>query len=400
MAETADRQRNHNRKPFDTVAVLRTQYFLYFGVLGIYLPFFNLYCYHIGFSGTEIGSLSAVRSTVMVIFSLAWGHLADRYKVRKPIYLVCSFSAAALWLLYFTTVDFWPMMIITVLYTVFFAPVISFLESFTMDSLQSRKAAYGKVRVFGSISFITVVILLGRLIDHFPIRLILLLIFSGSLLQALGSVLLPQVDSADRSSPSLRSFLQPQILVFLTCGFLMLVSHGAYYGFFSIHLETMGFSRTFIGFSWALASTAEILVMIRSEAIFRRFSLERVLWFSFAVAALRWGLLFAVGRAVPILLTQTLHAATYGLFHMASILYIDRLAPEQAKTLGQAINNSVQYGLGLMVGFFVSGLLYERIGSASLFLVSGALAVLTCLLFGAYAKPWRRTADRKTDEGR
>ena len=49
--------------------VIRLQYFVYFGVLGIYLPYFNLYCYHIGFSGTEIGSLSAVRSLVLVIFS-------------------------------------------------------------------------------------------------------------------------------------------------------------------------------------------------------------------------------------------------------------------------------------------------------------------------------------------
>jgi len=381
-------------KPFSNLTALRTQYFLYFAVLGIYLPYFNLYCYHIGFNGTQIGSLSAVRSTVMVIFALIWGHLADRYQARKPIYLVCSVFAAGLWLLYFTTVEFWPMMIITVAYTAFFAPVISFLEAFTMDTLQSRKAAYGSVRVFGSIGFIAAVILLGRLIDHFPIRLILVLIFSGSLLQALGSVLLPRLSSRRRWSAADRSFFQTRIWVFLTCGFLMLVSHGAYYGFFSIHLETLGYSRSFIGISWALASTAEILVMIRSETVFRKFSLERVLWFSFAVAALRWILLFAVRQAVPILLTQLLHAATYGLFHMASILYIDRLAPARAKTLGQAINNSVQYGLGLMVGFFMSGLLYERAGSAALFLVSGAIALFTSLLFGVHAKPWRRHTDR------
>ncbi|HHP7233829.1 MAG TPA: MFS transporter [Desulfobacterales bacterium] len=375
--------------PSRGLATLRRQYFLYFGILGIYLPYFNLYCYHIGFNGAEIGSLSAVRSTVMVIFSLAWGHLADRHRIRKPIYTLCSFAAAGLWLLYFTTAEFWPMVIITVLYTAFFAPLISFLEAFTMDTLQSRKAAYGKVRVWGSIGFITVVILMGRLIDHFPIRLILVLIFCGSLLQALSSLRVPRLDTERRFSSETRSFLQPRIIVFLTCGFLMLVSHGAYYGFFSIHLENLGYSRTFIGFSWALASAAEILVMIRSEALFRKFSLERVLLFSFAVAALRWLLLYSFSQAAAILLIQTLHAATYGLFHMASILYIDRQSPDRAKTLGQAINNSVQYGFGLMVGFFMSGFLYERIGSAALFLVSGAIALATGLLFGAYVKTSR-----------
>ena len=58
----------------------------------------------------------------------------------------------------------------------------------------------------------------------------------------------------------------------------MLVSHGAYYGFFSIHLENLGYGSTFIGIAWALASTAEILVMIKSDKIFDRFSLENVLF--------------------------------------------------------------------------------------------------------------------------
>ncbi|MCK7511327.1 MAG: MFS transporter [Desulfobacterales bacterium] len=57
----------------------------------------------------------------------------------------------------------------------------------------------------------------------------------------------------------------------------MLVSHGAYYGFFSIHLATLGYTGTFIGGAWALASAAEIVAMLYSEAIFKRFALERVL---------------------------------------------------------------------------------------------------------------------------
>ena len=163
----------------------------------------------------------------------------------------------------------------------------------------------------------------------------------------------------------------------------MLVSHGAYYGFFSIHLASMGFGSTFIGITWALASTAEILVMIKSDRLFNRFSLENVLFFSFLVAAVRWMILFFAGSATLILASQILHAVTYGTFHMASILYIDRLAPEKAKTLGQAVNNAVTYGLGLMVGFFVNGYLYESMGSFALFGLSSLIAVSGGLLFKA-----------------
>jgi PPP family 3-phenylpropionic acid transporter len=85
-----------------------------------------------------------------------------------------------------------------------------------------------------------------------------------------------------------------------------------------------------------------------------------------------------------ILLSQVLHAMTYGAFHMASILYMDRLAPAEAKNLGQALNNALTYGLGLMMGFFINGYLYEAIGSFGIFHASSLMALAAGVLFGAY----------------
>jgi PPP family 3-phenylpropionic acid transporter len=129
--------------------------------------------------------------------------------------------------------------------------------------------------------------------------------------------------------------------------------------------------------------------MIKSDSIFNRFSLENVLFFSFLVAAARWMILFLADSMVLILLSQILHAVTYGTFHMSSILYIDRLAPEQAKTLGQAVNNALSYGLGLMVGFFVNGYVYEITGSNTLFLMSALIALAGGMIFQSYQMAMR-----------
>jgi PPP family 3-phenylpropionic acid transporter len=102
------------------------------------------------------------------------------------------------------------------------------------------------------------------------------------------------------------------------------------------------------------------------------------------VAALRWFILFFVQSAAAILLSQVLHAVTYGTFHIASILYIDRLAPDKAKTLGQAVNNATSYGLGLMVGFFLNGYLYEITGSFALFMISSLIALSGGLIFWGF----------------
>ena len=373
--------------------VIGSQYFLYFGVLGIFLPFFNLYCYHLGFSGFQIGILSAVRSVALVLFPLIWGALADRLNARQPIYILCCFCSALIWMLYLFTVDFWPMLAITIFYGMFYSPIISFLEAFTMDILGKEKKSYGRIRVWGSISFIAVVVVLGKIIDLYSVEIIVVLILAGSLMLSVISTQIPGIEAAKkkRLSRGAKSLLDRHVLVFLFCAFLMLVSHGAYYGFFSIHLENLGFGSTFIGLTWALASAAEILVMLRSDQIFNRFSIKAVLIFSFMVAALRWLILFFVQSAVAILLSQILHAITYGAFHIASILYIDRLAPDKAKTLGQAVNNATSYGLGLMVGFFLNGYLYEITGSFALFMISSLIALSGGLIFWGFC-----LVDRKT----
>jgi len=359
-------------------AVLAPQYFLYFGILGIYLPYFNLYCYHLDFSGFQIGVLSAIRTFATALFPLVWGALADRFLIRRPLYIACTIVSTGIWAFYLLTTDFYTMLAITIFYGVFHAPIISFLESFSMDLLGREKDQYGRLRAWGSISFILTVIVVGRAIDAFSTHIILVLILAGKLLFFFMATRLPAGAPAGHESPfasGARALLSRRVLIFLTAAFLMLLSHGTYYGFFSIHLENLGFKSTFIGITWSLAVISEIIIMINSERIFKRFSYEYVLVLSFAAAGIRWFALFFAVSAPLILLTQILHAMSYGAFHVASILYIDQLTPTEAKTLGQAVNNAVTYGLGMMSGFLLNGYLFDIIGAQPLFAISGSLAL-------------------------
>jgi PPP family 3-phenylpropionic acid transporter len=376
--------------------VISSQYFLYFGVLGIFLPYFNLYCYQLGFSGLQIGGLAALRSVTLVVFPLIWGTLADRLHIRRPLYILCNVVSTSIWVSFLFTVDFWPMLIITAFYGVFYAPIISFLEAITMDVLGKEKKSYGRIRAWGSVSFIVMVLVLGKIIDLYAVDIILILVFAGSLMLTAISIRIPAVKTPEKDSITRGAgfLLEKRVIAFLVCAFLMLVSHATYYGFFSIHLENLGFGSTFIGISWALASTAEILVMVKSDKIFSRFSLENVLFFSFIVAAVRWVILFFTDSAAVILLSQLLHAITYGTFHMGSILYVDRLAPEKAKTFGQAVNNALTYGFGLMIGLFVNGYLYEATGSFVLFLMSSIIALAGGLMFQVYQLVSRSRRDK------
>ncbi len=355
------------------------QYALYYGVLGIFLPYFNLYCFNLGFSGFQIGLLSAVRSLILITFSILWGIAADRFGARKPLFIFCSWASAVLWLLYLDQSDYGMFFAVTVICMIFFAPLISFMEAFTMDVLSPAKQTYGRIRGWGTISFILIVTLAGWMTDRYNMKFIIVSIFAGLLAQALFSFRmpsLPRLRNTENGFGAGTVFLrQRHMVVFLFCNFLMLVSHGTYYGFFSIHLERLGCDRAFIGMAWALAAGAESLVMFGGNRIFRKISIENALVFSFVMATLRWLILYATKSPALILISQVLHAFTFGLFHIAGILYMDRHAPAGAKTMGQAVNNAIPYGLGMLIGFLLNGWLFEPVGAFNLFLVSSFIAM-------------------------
>lgn len=365
--------------------LLGSQYFLYFGVLGVFLPYFNLYCYHLGFNGFQIGVLSGVRSMSLVLFPILWGMAADRFQARRSIYIFCNFFSAVIWIFFLFTTDFYRMFWITLVYGICFAPIISFMETFTMEALGPEKRGYGRVRVWGTIAFISVVTIMGRVIDRFSVEIILKVILIGALIQAVISIRIPRTRGAGKPSVigADPGFLfRPRALIFMLCAFLMLVSHGTYYGFLSIHLEALGCDGTFIGMVWALASGAETLVMFNSTRIFKRFSLEKVLIFSCMIAVLRWTILSATQSPGVIMASQVLHAFTYASFHIACILYMDDLAPEKSKTLAQGVINAMTYGLGMMTGFLLNGYFYESLGPFRMFMISGGIALVSGGMFG------------------
>jgi len=362
--------------------ILGSQYFLYFGVLGLFLPYFNLYCFHLGFSGFEIGALASVRTLTTALFPMLWGAMADRFLIRRPIYIFCNFASSVIWAFFLLTTDFWAMIAISAFYGFFYAPIIAFLESFSMDLLANEKTRYGQLRAWGSLSFVLIVVIAGRLIDAMSTEVIIVLILAGSLIHSFLSTSIPSVEHVRQStfSASAKTMLNRRVIIFLTSAFLMLFSHGTYYGFFSIHLENLGFSGSFIGIAWALASVAEIFVMVNSDRILKRFSYKNILIFSFIIAVTRWGILYFSTSAYLILFSQMLHAVTYGAFHVASILYMDKLTPKDAKTTGQAVNNAVTYGFGIMAGFLFNGYYFEILGAPVLFIISAGLAFLGGML--------------------
>jgi PPP family 3-phenylpropionic acid transporter len=176
-----------------------------------------------------------------------------------------------------------------------------------------------------------------------------------------------------------------EVRAFFAACFCMAAAHGALYGFFSLHAQALGYSKSAIGALWTLGVLAEIGVFLAWPRLTRRWSLRLLLVASFLCAGARF---LAIGWGTHLLalliVAQLLHAATFGVHHAASVAAVQRLFPGRLHATGQTLYSSLSYGLGGGAGLLAAGWTWEALGAGASFTLSAAFA-----LAGAALVTWR-----------
>lgn len=360
-------------------------YFFYFGLLGTLVPYWSLYLKDLGFSAAAIGALMAIPQLTKVGAPNLWGWLADRSGQRLRIIRAGNLMAALAFLPVFWIDTFWNMAFLLIAFSFFWNAVLAQFEVLTLQSLGKQAHRYSHVRLWGSVGFIISVLLLGEVLDRMGTGL-LPWVLSGLLwLLWIGTLTLPagkSVENHEESAPSslLATLVRREVCLFLLASFLMQMSHGPYYTFYSIHLEEMGFSKLVTGGLWALGVLAEVGLFLVMHQLMRRFSLPWILTGSLLLASLRWLIIGLCGDSLHwLLLAQCLHAATFGSFHAASIAWVHRQFGERLAGQGQALYSSLGFGAGWAAGAALSGVLWPYWGER-LFLAAAAVALLSATI--------------------
>jgi PPP family 3-phenylpropionic acid transporter len=358
-------------------------YLFYFATLGALVPYWSLYLKSLDFSVTEIGQLTAILMATKIIAPYVWGWIADHTGRRIAIVRIASLLAALAFAGVFAGTGYWWLAAVMSAFSFFWNASLPQLEATTMNHLGSETRHYSRIRLWGSVGFILTVAGLGPVLDRYgagSLPAILLALFIAIWLSSLA---VPE-SAAGRliqEQKSLRTLIrQPVVVSFFGVCFLMQASHGPYYTFFSIYLESFGYSRTSIGQLWALGVFAEIGVFLLIPRLLPRFGTRQLLLLAASLTTLRW-LLIAVFPAYPgmIGLAQTLHAASFGLYHAVSIYLVHRLFTGTHQGRGQALYSSLSFGAGGAVGSLASGYLWKGVGPEAMFLLA-AVASFTALI--------------------
>lgn len=363
---------------------LSSFYFFYFATIGTLIPYWGLYLQAQGYSVQQIAVVIAVIMSTKVISPYLWGWIADRTGRRMRIIRIASFLSLVIYFGIFISLDYHWVIFVMLLFSFFWNANLPQFEAVTLRHLNKNTQRYSAIRLWGSVGFVLLVIGLGVAFDEYGIE-VFPIVFSLLLLCIwVCSFLVPDKEKVlgGGSEVSLRSILcQRQVLLFLFVCFLLQVSHGPYYAFYSIYLEQHDYSRVLIGQLWALGVIAEIIIFLVMSQLLNRWGIKLLLVVSLLLTAIRWLMIGYFVDSLPLLIVaQCFHAASFGVFHAVAIHLVHHFFPDSVQGRGQALYSSLSFGLGGAVGALYSGFSWESLGSTATFQIAAISAFVAMLL--------------------
>ncbi|MCX7672165.1 MAG: MFS transporter [Thiobacillaceae bacterium] len=360
-------------------------YFFYFAFIGAIAPYWGLYLKSLGFAAVQIGVLMSLLQVMRMFAPNVWGHLADRSGRRAPIVRAATLACLIAYLGVFVDQSFWWLFAVMSAISFFWSAPLPLVEATTLTHLGAQADRYGRIRLWGSIGFILVVIVLGAALDHHPAGIIPWVVLALLVGIWLTSRWLPEA-TTEHDLPGhdslARLLRKPQVWALLAAAILMTAAHGPYYTFFTIHLVEAGYSKAFAGWMWALGVICEIGVFLLMPRLLQRMRVETVLLATLLAAALRFTLIAWWVDSLPLLLfAQVLHALTFGAYHACALALVHRHFRGRVQARGQALYNSLAYGVGGTAGSLYAGAAWDALGAAWTFSLAAALACAAALVF-------------------
>ncbi|MCW5753024.1 MAG: MFS transporter, partial [Alphaproteobacteria bacterium] len=137
---------------------LRISFFYgaYFAMSGIHLPFWPVWLSARGVGPGELGLMLGVAAWARVLASPLVGNLADLSGERRRPAIWCAGASLLVAAQFLWAEGFWPFLALSILFGLAWSPILPFGESLALAGARIGQFDYGRVRVWGSVSFMLV----------------------------------------------------------------------------------------------------------------------------------------------------------------------------------------------------------------------------------------------------
>ncbi len=358
----------------------------YFAHIGFFNPYLALWLKHLGFGIVAISLLGSLQAATRLFAPFAWGALSDRTGERVKL-LRWGASTALLGSmgLWFDFGVLWLCLVLVVMFT-HTSSMMSMSEA-AMAHLVSSGGSfdarrYGRVRLWGSLGFLVTVFAAGAWferfgMDHFPAWTMLTLLGVVASAWCLPNIKEDtQIKAGVQALPLAAVLRQAPVRWLFASAFLHVLAQMGIYVFFSLYLDSLGYSKTMIGVLWAVSVVAEVGWFFSQSRWLPVCSLTAWLVVCAVVSVLRMGLTAGGAELLPVLmLAQLLQAITFAAHHSVCIALMSHHFPGHLRGRGQALYTVAAYGLPGVLAGVAGGALANLLGLRSIFVAATAISL-------------------------
>lgn len=332
-------------------------------------------------SGGQIGMAYATQSWGAILAPFVVGLIADRFVNAERLLAILHLGGAVLLYQLYRAEDFATFYPLVLCYMVVYMPTLGLVNAVAFRQLSDPAAQFSRVRVWGTLGWIVAGLVISfvfawdaqQAIAAGALRNTFLLCAGASLLLGLYSFSLPATPPVPGQQTGIKRLLGLDALqmlkdrgfaTFFLASILISIPLAFYYQNANLFLTEIGVANP-TGMM-TLGQVSEVLFMLLLPLFIKRFGIKATLLVGMAAWALRY-VLFAYGNSgelVAFLVAGiVLHGVCYDFFFVSGQIYTDGKAGESIKSSAQGLITLATYGVGMLVGFWVAGMVSDHYSS-------------------------------------
>ncbi len=372
-----------------------------FLVAGTKLPYLPVWLQSRGLTAAEIALVTSAPLFLRIVATPTIAVGADLYGNRRRVIIGLAWVALAAFLCLVASAGFWPILLVTLVLALATTSIMPLTETVAMAGVRRAGLDYGRMRLWGSLTFILASFVAGFAIDLWGASSIGLLLVIGAAATVAVAHALPW-DTVSGAAPPVRRITladaasiatNRSFLLFLVAAGAVQAAHAVFYTFGVIEWRAQGLNSGWAGVLWAIGVVTEIGLFAFSRSVITRFGARLLLLVAAVAAVARWAAMAFDPPLALLIPLQALHGLTFGAAHLGAVHYISETVPAEQAGTAQALYASVTAGIAMGLATLAAGPLYEMYrGRAYL-----AMAALALVGLAASALLWRCGAGRHPD---
>ena len=370
-------------------------------------------------NGAQIGMAFSTQSWGAIIAPFIVGLIADKYFNAERILGVLHLCGAALMYMMYQASDFSQFYPYVLGYMIAYMPTLALVNSVAFGQIKDPAKDFGKIRVWGTVGWIVAGILISygfswdsaSAIADGMLRNTFLLCAIASLVLGIFSFTLPATPPKGAGTKSaLRDVLgldalallkDKNFFIFFLSSVLICIPLAFYYQNANPFLTEIGVENA-TG-KMTLGQVSEVLFMLALPIFLHRFGIKVTLLLGMLAWVARYAL-FALGNAddalYMLIVGIALHGICYDFFFVSGQIYTDAKAGEKIKSAAQGLITLATYGIGMLIGFAVAGMITDEYTSVTgahswkdIWLFPAGFAGVVFVIFLVMFKPEKETND-------